>query len=489
VVYGVPGQKVIDDVPRSTHVPASQPVASAAAADQEWRKQAPAPGPASPMQLPVPGTFKLSNGLTVYLVEQHNLPIVAANMVLLSGSERNPAARPGLASFTAGMLDEGTKKRPALQIARDAEQLGAVLSTGSSMDMSYVAIRTLKKTVDGAFELAADVLLNPEFSNDEMDRLRNDRLTQILQQKDEPNILASKTFASVIYGANNPYGYTEVGTEESNKAMTRDELVSFWKAGYVPENAALVVAGDITEAETRALVEKYFGGWSGRAAPSFPPSGNASGARRVIIVDKPGSPQTVLRVGHVGVARSSPDYAPIEVMNAALGGLFSSRINLNLRETHGYTYGAFSTFAYRRGAGPFVVGTGVRTDVTSEAVTEILRELDRMRTSDPTPGEVAMAKDSIARSLPGNFETTGQTAATIGQIFVYNLPIDQYRALPHQIDAVTAADMRRVAEKYLKPPEFVVVAVGDRGKIESGLRKLGLGSVEVHDLEGRPLAK
>jgi zinc protease len=486
VVYGVPGQKVIDDVPRSTHVPASQPVASTAAADQEWRKQTPAPGPASHMQLPVPGIFKLSNGLTVYLVEQHNLPIVSANMVVLSGSERNPISRPGLASFTASMLDEGTKKRPALQIARDAEQLGAVLSTGSSMDMSYVAIRTLKKTVDGAFELAADVLLNPQFSNEEMDRLRNDRLTQILQQKDEPNILAGKTFSGVIYGTNSPYGYTEVGTEESNKTMTRDELVNFWRAGYVPENAALVVAGDITEAETRALAEKYFVGWTGKAAPSAPPSVNASTTRRVIIVDKPGSPQTVLRVGHVGVARSSPDYAPIEVMNATLGGLFSSRINLNLRETHGYTYGAFSTFAFRRGAGPFLVGTGVRTDITAEAVTEILRELERIRATDPTPEEVAMAKDSIARSLPGYFETTGQTAATIGQIYVYSLPIDQYRTLPGQIDAVTAADMHRVAEKYLKPPELVIVAVGDRSKIEPGLRKLAFGPVEIRDLNGKP---
>jgi zinc protease len=489
VVYGVPGEKVIEDVPKTTHAPASQPVASTAAADQEWRKQAPAPGPSSQMQLPVPGTFKLSNGLTVYLVEQHNLPIVSANMVVLSGSERNPVNRPGLASFTAGMLDEGTKKRQALRIARDAEQLGAVLTTGSSMDMSYVAIRSLKKTIDGAFELAADVLLDPQFSNEEMDRLRNDRLTQILQQKDEPNILAGKTFARVVYGPQNPYGYTEVGTEESNKAMTRDELVNFWKEGYVPENSALVVAGDITEPETRALAEKYFGGWSGKAAPASPPSVKASSTRRIILVDKPGSPQTVLRVGHVGVPRSSPDYVPIEVMNATLGGLFSSRINLNLRETHGYTYGAFSAFAYRRGAGPFLVGTGVRTDVTSEALTEIMRELDRMRTTDPTPEEVAMSKDSIARSLPGNFESTAQTAATIGQIYIYNLPIDQYRKLPGEIDAVTAADMRRVAEKYLKPPEFVIVAVGDRGKIEPALRKLGFGPVEVLNLDGQPVAK
>lgn len=484
VVYGITGEKVIHEVPKSTHAPAAKESAQPVAADKEWRAQAPPPGPASAMELPVPVTFKLDNGLTVYFVEQHNLPIVSANLVVLCGSDRNPLDRPGLASFTAAMLDEGTKKRPALQIARDAEQLGAAISTGSSMDMSYVAVRSLKKTVDGAFELASDVLLNPQFANDEMDRLRNDRLTQILQQKDEPNVLAGKTFSAAVYGSKHPYGFTEVGTEESNKAMTRDELVAFWRSGYIPGSAALIVSGDLTEAELRALAGKYFGAWSGNAATATPPQPAASTARRIVIVDKPGSPQTVLRVGHIGVARSNPDYAPLEVMNASLGGLFSSRINLNLRETHGYTYGASSLFAYRRAAGPFLVGTGVRSDVTSEAVTEILREIDRMRSTDPTPAEVAMAKDSIARSLPGMFETTAQTAATIGGIFVHGLPTDQFRTLPGKIDAVTGADMRRVAEKYLKPSELVIIAVGDRAKIEPGLRKLGFGPVEFLDLNG-----
>ncbi len=488
VVYGVTGEKLIVDVPKSTHA-ASAPRTSAEAPEQEWRKQPPPPGPASALKLPVPVTFKLDNGLPVYLVEQHNLPIVSANIIVLCGSDRNPGNRPGLASFTASMLDEGTKKRSALQIARDAEQLGAAISTGSSMDLSYVTVRTLKKTVEGAFELASDVLLDPQLSSDEMERLRNDRLTQILQQRDDPNVLASKTFSGVIYGPDNPYGYTEVGTEESNKTMTRDDLVSFWRNGYLPGNAALVVAGDITEAETRALAGKYLGSWAGKASPAAPPSAGGSTAPRVVIVDKPASPQTVLRVGHVGVARANPDYASIEVMNTALGGLFSSRINLNLRETHGYTYGASSVFAYRRGPGPFLIGTGVRTDVTAEAVTEILREIDRMRTTDPGDDEIALAKDSIARSLPGLFETTSQTASSIGQIFVHNLPLDQYRTLPGKIDAVQKADVRRVAERYLKPQELVIVAVGDRGKIEPGLRKLGFGPVEVLDLDGRVLSR
>ncbi len=486
VVYGVPGKKTIEDVPKSTNRPASLPPAPQASPDQEWRAQAPLPGPASPLMLPVPVTFHLSNGLTVYLVEQHSLPVVSANLILLCGSERNPLDRPGLASFTASMLDEGTGKRSALDIARDAEQLGASVQTGSSADMSYLSLRTLKKTLDRAFELAADVLLDPIFAEHELERVRHDRLTHILQQKDDPAILAKRTFSRAVYGSGHPYGYTEIGTEESNRAVMRDDLVRFWKAGYVPENAALVVAGDITEAELRALAEKYLSGWQGElsAVPIPVPEGTTT--NRVVVVDKPESPQTTLRLGHIGVSRANPDYVPIEVMNTALGGLFSSRINLNLREKHGYTYGASSMFVFWRGVGPFLIGTNVRSDVTAAAVTEILRELERMRTTDPSAEELSLAKESIARSLPGQFETTPQAASTIGELFVHSLPLDHYRTLPGEIDAVEASEVRRAAETYLKPGQLVVVAVGDARVIEPQLRDLNYGPMDVLDIEGNP---
>jgi len=441
------------------------------------------------LKLPVPARFKLENGLTVFLVEQHSLPIVAANVVVLSGSERNPVERPGLASFTAEMLDEGTKKRPALQIADDAEQIGARLSTRSTTDLSYVAVHALKKNAEAALDLAADVLLNPEFPANEIDRIRNDRLTEILQQRDEPSILAAKVFYSAVYGPDHPYGYTELGTAESNKAITRDDLLKFWEAGYVPENAALVVAGDVSEAEVRALAEKYFGNWRGAHSRPEPPSATDLAGRRVVIVDRPASPQTSLRIGHVGVARANPDYVAIDVMNTALGGLFSSRINSNLREKHGYTYGASSTFAYRRGPGPFVIGTGVRTDVTAPAVSEIFREIERMRSSQLTAEELATAKDSIARSLPGFFETTPQAASSVAQLYVHGLPLDYYRKLPEQTSSVSATDVQRVAEKYLKPMQTVVVAVGDRKKIDPELKKLNLGPIEPRDLDGRPIGE
>jgi zinc protease len=423
----------------------------------------------------------------VFLIEQHNLPVVSANMITLVGSDRNPPERPGLASFTAEMLDEGTGKRSPLEIAVDADQIGAPLSTGSSTDLSYVAVRTLKKNADAAFELVADVLLDPSFAPAEIERIRNDRLTHILQQKDNPNLLAIKVFFDAVYGSSHPYGFMDVGTEESNQAVTQDLLMGFYRAGYFASNSALVVAGDITEAELLALAEKHFGAWKGAGpGPEMPPL-TRKPARRIVIVERPDAPQTALRIGHVGVARSNPDYVAIDVMNTALGGLFSSRINLNLREKHGYTYGASSAFIFRRGPGPFLVGTAVRTDVTAPAVTEIFREIERMRESEVAPEELATAKDSMARSLAGLFETTPEAASSIGQLFVHSLPTSYYHDLPEQIQKVSAADVHEVARKYLRPEETVIVAVGDRSRIEPELEKLDLGPIEIRDPSGNPI--
>ena len=497
VVYGVPGKKVVDDVPKTTGEEASVLTSagsnadgggsSSAAGQQEWRNQPPQAGAASKLALPVPKSFKLANGLTIMLVEQHNLPVVSANLVVLSGSEANPASKPGLASFTADMLDEGTNKRSTLQLAEDVAAIGASLSTGSSSDASTISTRTLKKNADAALELVADVALQPAFAAKELDRVRNTRLTQVLQQRDNPNVLASKVFNSEVYGTEHPYGYTELGTEDSIKTVTREDMLKFWQSGYVPANAALVVAGDLTESELRALAEKHFGRWTGKATPVASPDVRAAAARRILIVDKPGAPQTALRIGTVGVPRANPDYVPIEVLNTGLGGLFSSRINMNLREKNGYTYGAGSTFQFRRGPGPFFTATSVRTDVTAPAVREIFNEFERIRAADVSAEELKIAKDSFARSLPGLFETTGQAAASIGQLFIYDLPLDYYRTLPGQIDAVTVADVRRAAEKYLLPESMVIVAVGDRSKIEPELLKLNLGKVEARGLDGKAM--
>jgi zinc protease len=491
VVYGVPGEKVIEDVARTNEEEEKKEATKIeiAKADpkEDWRI-APKPAAASKLTLPTPKEFKLENGLSVLLVEQHDLPVFAANLVVLSGSEANPADKPGLASFTADMLDEGTGRRSTLQFADEVEAIGAMLKTNSTADDSTIAVRALKKNADAAFDLMADAALHPAFDPKELERVRKQRITAILQERDDPNQVSRIVFYRAVYGDKHPYGFMELGTEGAAKQITRDDLVKFWSAGYVPQDSALVIAGDLTQAEARALAEKYFGAWKGQAHRTEVPAPQAPELRRIVIVDKPGAPQTRLRIGEVGVARSTPDYAALEVMNAMLGGLFSSRINMNLREKHGYTYGAGSAFLYRRGPGPFFAGLGgVRTDVTAPSVKEIFNELERMRTTDLTRQELVMSKDSISRSLVGLFESTPSAAASVGDLFVYNLPLNYYTDLPSTIDRVTTQDVRRVAEKYLKLDSMVIVAVGDRAKIEPELNHLKLGQVELRDLDGNPV--
>jgi zinc protease len=475
VLQGVPGEKVIDDVPRviahaADSVPARTP--------RNWRARRPAAGPAGRLALPVPQRFRLDNGLTVLLVEQHGLPLISADLVVLAGSDHNPADRPGLSSFTADMLDEGTLARSSQQLADEVAMLGASISTRSSTDFSSVSLFTLRHTADQAFGLFADVALHPAFSSTEIERVRTSRLTQLVQQRDNPTMIARSVFNQALYGKSHPYGYTELGTTDAVRAITRADLESFWKAGYQPSNSALIVSGDITEAEMRVLASRHFGAWTGPASQPTPIQASQVEAGKVLVVDQPGAPQTALRLGLVAASRASPDYVPLEVLNGALGGLFSSRINLNLREKHGYTYGASTGFGFRRGPGPFVVQTSVRTDVTAPAVKEIFKEIRGVRDAPITTAELTLSRDSFARSLPGLFETTAQSSASSSELFVYGLPLDYFNGLPSSIQAVTAADVRRVARRYIDPSRIVVVSVGDRSAVEEGLRALAIGPVE-----------
>jgi zinc protease len=487
VVYGVPGEKKIDDVPKREDAEAKKPAPAPPkdTPEQAWRATPPKPSSAITLNLPVPQTFKLANGMTVLVVERHNLPVLATNLLFLGGNAAS--STPGLGGFTASMLQEGTEKRNALQIADDADQIGATLATGSGFDSSNVGIFSLSKNVDPAFELLSDVALHPAFRNDDIERIRKIRLTNLIQQKDEPQVLVNKFVYREIYGTKHPYGFLESGTEESTKSVTRDNLVDLYKSVYAPSNSALVLAGDITVPEARKLAEKYFGAWNAKAATPVIPNPPSAVQRHILLINKPGANQTNLRVASLGVSRTSPDFVPIQVMNLAFGGLFSSRVNLNLREAHGYTYGAFSFFSFRRGAGPFAIGGAIRTDVTAPAISEIFKEVDRMRSEPPSAEELAMAKDAYARSLAGNFEEAREAAATIGNLFVYGLPLDYYRTLPSKIDAVTAADVSRVARERLTPESMVVVGVGDVAKIQPEITKLNLGSVVAVDSNGDPI--
>ncbi|HVO56178.1 MAG TPA: pitrilysin family protein [Dongiaceae bacterium] len=483
VVYGVPGKKVIDDVPKTSEEENKRQAQAAgeikaAMADEAWRAKAPEPGPAPKFSLPVPEKAQLANGLTIYLVERHNLPLVSATLFTLAGSELNPLDKPGLSGFTAAMLTEGTKTRSALKFADDTDQIGATIASQAGYSSATVALSALTWNAGPALDLVADAALHPAFDPKEVERVKNLRVTAVLQENDEPFTLALRTSNHILF-PNSPYGFSILGTEASNQAITANDLSTFWKTAYAPNNAVLAISGDLTMAQAKELAQKYLGGWSGSAPSAGKPETPPLPQPAVFIVDKPGAPQTALLVASIGASRSTPDYVPLEVMNTALGGLFSSRINMNLREEHGYTYGAQSFFQYRRGVGPFVAGSSVRTDVTVPATSELFKELTRIRQEELQPDELQKAKDSFSKTLVGLFETTGDTAGTIGQQFVLGLPLDYYRTLPAQIDKVTGADALRVAKQYVHPEASIVVAVGDRAKIESGLKDLKVGPVNV----------
>jgi zinc protease len=487
VMHVLPGQPAAAaQVPTP---PASQAAAGGGEsinADEPWRNEMPKPGPARPLQLATPLSATLPNGLTLILNERRDLPIVAANLVLRTGSDANPLDKPGLANFAAAMLDEGTSTRNALQIADEVAQLGASLGINSSMDATTLSVRSLSKNFASTVDLLADVTLRPSFPAEEIERQRASRLAQLVQQRDNPNQVAAQVMASALYGPKHPYGYSEIGTEAAVKGLSRADMQAFWKQNFVPNNAALVVAGDISMSELRALAEKAFGAWQ-RGTPVQPALGSpATTPARIVIVDKPGSPQTMLRVASIGAARSSPDFRPMQVMNLALGGLFSSRINMNLREQHGYTYGANSQFSFRRAPGPFQIASGVRTDVTAPAVNEIFKEVRGMIDQPASEEELQKAKDSLANSLPGAFESSANAVGNFSNVFVYNLGLDYYTRYAQQVNAVTWEQALGAAKKYLVPGNMVVIAVGDRAKIEPELKKLNLGAVEIRDAEGKP---
>jgi len=490
VIYCVPGKKVTEDVPRSPEntdadVKVTPPYSADFETAQNWRKETPKAGPEPVLHLPTPKSFELANGMKVYLIEEHELPVVSASLVTLAGGEKNPADKAGLASFAARLMTEGTATRSSTELANAAAQIGAGLSSSASMDEASVSVSALTNNATPAFELLSDVALHPAFKAEEVERIRKQRLVAILQEADEPVASTLRVGARALYGEQ-PYGFQSVGTTASVKATTQADLKSFWEAHYGPKDAALIFAGDLTEAQAKSLAEKNFGGWTNAAvtASTALPAPPAAPERKIVIVDKPGSPQTALIAFGLGVPRNTPDYPAISEMNDILGGLFSSRINMNLREKNGFTYGAFSGFFYYRGGGPFYSGAQVRTDVTAPAAKELFAELNRIHTDPPTAEELKLAKDSSLRSLPADFETVGSEAGLMAELFVYGLPNDYFQKLPARFEAVTSDEVKKAAIDYVHPDHLIVIAVGDRAKIEPGLKDLNLGPIEVRDESG-----
>jgi predicted Zn-dependent peptidase len=445
------------------------------------RSRLPASVTPPPLKLPVVQKHQLTNGLPVWIVELHDVPIAQVNLVILSGSADDPPDKYGIGRMTSAMLPNGAGSRSALDIADAIDFLGADLTTGSGADASAVRLHVPVQRLDEALAVMADVALRPTFPSDELERLRKQRLTDLIQARDDPETIAQLAFSRVVFGPSHRFGTAFMGTAATIKAFTTADLRAFYQSTYRPDNAVLMVVGDVTPAKTLPLLESKFGSWKRVDSPktrvvhspASPPT-----KRDVYLIDKPGAPQSQIRIGAIGVSRTNPDYFAIQVMNTVLGGSFSSRLNLNLREKQGFAYNASSAFDMRREPGPVFAYAGVQTDKTADALREFFNVLSAIH-RPVTAEELQRAKNYIALSFPQQFETTGDITANLETLRVYDLPDDYFTKYVPAILAVTANDVQRVAEKYIQPDRVAVVVVGDLKAIEPGIRNLNLGPVHV----------
>ena len=452
------------------------------------RSKAPALGAPPKVSLPPVVTRQLPNGMKLMIVEQHELPLADFVLVVGSGGTRDPMNKGGVANLTSSMLTEGTTSRSALEIADQIAFLGIGLGAGSTWDAATVNLHTPTSQLDSALALFADVVLHPAFRAEDFERIKKNRLTSLVQIKDRPTAIADQAYASILYGGSHPYGHNLLGTEASVGGMTVADLQSFYTANFAPNNATLIVVGDVTPAQVEQKISRLFGSWpKGNVAPFTFTDAPKANATTVYLIDKPGAAQSSFRIGSIGVPRSTKDYFALSVMNTILGGTFTSRLMQNLRETHGYTYGARSRFDMRQAAGPFTASAEVVAAKTDSALIEFMKELNAIRDTVPTV-ELNKAKRFLQLSMPGDFETTQQIANQLIPVVLYGLPLDYYNNYVANIDRITQADVQRVARQYIDPSNLAVVIVGDRKSIEAGIKAVNTGPITIRDFFGQPIS-
>jgi predicted Zn-dependent peptidase len=451
------------------------------------RSKPPSLGPIPSLKLPPIQHLKLSNDLQVILMEKHQVPLVQIELVALSGSALDPPGLPGLADMTASMLEEGAGSRNALQLADAIDFLGANISPYAGQHTSGVVMHTPLSKLDSALALFGDMVLRPTFPTEELERHRKERLTTLTQWRDDPPQISSVLFSRTIFGPDHPYGRVTIGNEKSLRSISVDDLRKFHKKYFRPNNSALIVVGDVTAKEILPKLQDLFGKWEKGETdqPQFPAVEQVK-TREIYLVDKPGAPQSVIRIGRIGAKRMTEDYFPLVVMNTILGGSFRSRLNQNLRETHGYTYGAGSGFEFLTNPGAFRAVASVQTAVTDKALTEFMREIKGIL-EPVSDEELARAENYLTLKYPGNFQSVAQVADQLADLFVYRLPDEYFDEYNSRVRSVTKDDVLRVARKYLDPEKIAIIIVGDRKQVEQGLAALSLGPIRnltVEDVLG-----
>lgn len=434
------------------------------------------PPPAMP-RLPPVQRHRLDNGLEVLLVERRELPVVDVQFVVRAGAYGDDAAHAGRAWLATDLLDQGTTTRSASQIADTAELLGASMHTRGSWDFCSAALHVLAPRLEPALELLADVVLRPTFPEHEVERKRAQRLAAILQDADDPRMLASHAFARAVYGATHPFGLPVGGTRETIARLGRDEIVEFYRTRFTADQAYVLLVGDFAADHALALIDRLF-----RAAGRADGGLDSGGAGGIHVVHRAGAPQSELRIGLAGPHRGTVDYFALCVANTVLGGSFTSRLNLRLREEKAYTYGAGSSFAFRAGGGPFVARTAVFTGATADAVQTVVAEMRRLGQEAVPDAELERARNYLVLGLPRTFETTGDIAEHVSDVALYGLPDDYYDRFAERVRAVTADDVTAVAQQWLRPAQLTIAIAGDAAAITTELESLGMGDVDVRDV-------
>lgn len=462
-------------------------VISINAQDVDRTKPPELPPPKS-LSLPELIKFELSNGLKVVLMEKHNVPLIQLNVIVKAGTVNDPQGKEGLANITIDMLDEGNAGKTALEVADEIDFLGASISTRAGLHFSGIYLHTPVSKFDDALKIMSDIVLKPDFPENELKRKKKEYLTTISQWHDQPTSIANIAFNKFLFGENHPYGKISLGYEHSIKSFTKDDLKNFYAKYFKANNAFIIVVGDIKKDELKDKLEKVFGKWQkGKVEKTNIDEPEQVKERIVYLIDKPGSAQSVIYIGKVGPKRLTEDYNAIIVMNTILGGSFTSRLNNNLREEHGYTYGAGSRFVFRPIAGSFFAYSSVQTDVTDKALMEFFKELNGIR--EPIPDdELNRAKNLVALSYPQNFQTVSEIASQIEELIEYNLPESYFNDYVNNILNVKNNEVNSAANKYIVPEEMIVVIVGDKSKIEEGIKQLNLGEIKnlkIEDVLGK----
>lgn len=494
--YLGPNRLVMSYVPSKNPPPPAQndPPASTEAKKKDTdliaRQDAMLPkgGPDPKFSLPAIEKTKLSNGLNVWIVKHNELPIVSMNLVINAGGTLDTADRSGVASMTSSMLNQGTKARSAVDISNGLQSIGANVNAGASWDSSNVSLQTLTKNLDQALDYYADIVTNASFPDTEFKSLKGRTMNSFRQRKASATTVAGVVYDKVLYG-DQAYGRQLSGDEKTVQAITRDDLVKFYADNYRPNNSTLIVVGDVQTADIKSRLEKAFAAWKPEDIKAVSLAEQQMAAKPgIYLVDKPGAPQSSVSIGQVGIDRTNPDYFAVQVMNSILGGGGTARLFMNLREDKGYTYGAYSRFVYRKGAGPFSASGEIQTISTKEAIQEFVKELNGIRGSRPvTQTELEVNKQSFIRRFPSGFETVGGISNQLANLVTYGLPDSYFGDYIAKVNAVTLADVNRVANKYIDPSKMAIVIVGDRKVIEPGLKELGY-PIAILDTDGNPAA-